>query len=185
MALSLLTIYGLEFYALHEVIEENEAYGVSKRIPITSIPEGLEKGASKIFCAHPHAIVRVTVEGKTLADLAYALLEEGFFTLAQWNKLVELDQPYWTGEELQPYDFVPESMLEISMALSKSENWKVLMDEFKIEFCMGVIGYTPFTGFQYIAGDNEDGLPPELEHLDGYIEPVHVVYKEDDDVKEI
>jgi hypothetical protein len=177
---SLLVCYGLQNYRLWEVIEEAEAHGISKRIPLTAIPEGMVQGASKIFAAHPHAIIKVLAPGKGLEDLAYALLEEGVLTQVQFSNLVDLEQPYWIGEELQPYDFVPESMLDIAMALSKSEHWRDLVKAFEIEFCMGIIGYSPFSGFQYVLGKNDEGLPPELAHLDGYLEPVRIEYVDDE-----
>lgn len=173
---SLLVCYGRQFYKLHELVWESKAHGISKRIPIKSIPEGLQKGVSKIFAAHPDAIIKVKADGKSLHDLAYDLYMDGFFSAVEWQNLVELTDPYWNGETLQPFDFVPACMLSVSMALSQSPKRDTLVGEYDVEFCMGIIGYSPFSGFQWVAGKDDEGLPEEIAHLDGYVEAVHVIY---------
>lgn len=184
---SLLMTVGEQFYKLHEFIDEAEVAGVSKRIPIKSIPEGLQKGISKIFCAHPRAIVKVTAEGKTLQDLAYSLLEEGFIPEEQWTELVELEAPFWTGEELNAYDPVPAAMLDITYALSKLEGRKLaeLEKELGLAYCMGIFGYSPFGGFQFVLGEDENDIPEGFEDVRtlaslGYVDPVRVKYFTDD-----
>lgn len=181
---SILVVYGRKHYKLQEMIEENEDIGVSKRLPSTAVPEGMQRGVSKILCAHPDAIVKVTAEGASLADLAYALLEEGTLTQVQWSRLVELDQPYWTGEELEPYDFVPGSMLDVAMALSRSPNRDKHVRTYGLEFCMGVAGYAPYSGVQLVMPDGKQDLPQEYKHLEplidtGEVEPVYVRYEND------
>ena len=194
---SLLMVAGRQHYKLHRFIDEAENYGVSKRISVQSIPEGLDQALSKIFIAHPRAIVKVTAEGKTLADLAYRLLEMGMLTQVQWAKLVDLELPYWAGEELRPFDPVPECMLDITYALSQVEDdeHRELVKEFSLEFCLGIIGWSPFQGFQLVLPHGKSELPPDLEEAighhvaSGYLEPVHVVYtteggQEEDEAEE-
>lgn len=183
---SILMCAGRQDYKLHEFVFEAKAQGVSKRIPVQSVPEGLKKGLSKIFIAHPDAILKVTAEEKTLHMLAFHLFDAGLFTHEQWTKLMDLDVPYWTGEELKSDDFVPESMLDISMAFSQlpDTDKRKLQEEYGIEFCMGIIGYSPFSGFDLVLNHDEDTLPDSFAHLegmieDGYVRPVHVEYKED------
>jgi len=153
-----------------------------------SIPLGMEKGLSKILCAHPDAIVKVTTEGKTLHDLAYTLLEEGFLTDEQWTKLVELDKPFWTGQELNPGDFVPAGMLDITEAFSRltDKRQAELTKELGLVFSMGVFGYAPFGGFEVVLRHDETELPKDLEDLQplvdmGYVDPIHVYHKDDDE----
>lgn len=183
---SLLMCVGEQYYKLFEFIDEAKAHGISKRIPVNTVPEGLEKGLSKIFVAHPKAIVKVTVEGKTLADLAYALLEAGVLSQEQWEALVDLEQPFWTGQELKSGDFVPERMLDITEAFSKldSQQARQLEKELGLQFCMGIFGFSPFGGFELVLKDNEEEIPEEFAHLEGLVEPVHVRYideEEDED----
>lgn len=180
---SILSCAGRKFYRLHEFIEEAEDDGISKRIPLGSIPEGLVPGRSKIFIAHPDAIVKVNAPEKTLRHLAWELVEAGVLTQVQYMKLVDLDNPYWTGEGLNSEDFVPECMLDITFALSilseqDLRGYNKLVREFELKFCMGVIGWSVLQGVQYIAKKDEDDLPPELQHYRGLVTPVRVTYTE-------
>lgn len=185
---SLLFCVGDEYYKLWEFIAEAEEIGASKRVALTAIPDGLVRGLSKMFFAHGQAIVKVTAPGKTLADLAYALLEEGIFTPVEWSKLTELDLPYWTGGELQAFDPVPECMLDITVALSKLKvkRLRELTETFGLQFCQGIIGYSPFNGFQVVLDKDEQTLPESLSVLaplvdTGYVEMVHVVYADEEE----
>lgn len=184
---SILMTVGRQFYKLYEYVDEARNDGVSKRIPVTAIPEGMIRGLSKILLAHPDAIVKVTADGKTLADLAYELYLLDLITREQWEELAANLQPFWTGEDLKAGDYVPEQMLTITYALSKvpDKQHSDLIDQFGLEFCMGIFGWSPFTGFQLVLpNDNNDELTDKLAHLQplidmGYVEPVHVVYEED------
>lgn len=179
--ISLLFCVGEDNYTLSEYIKEARDIGVSKRIPLTAIPQGLQKGLSKIFLAHPKAIVKVTAAGKTLRDLAYHLLTIGKIELQAWMDMTDILNAYWTGEELNPNDFVPKGMLDITYGLSEcsTRERNELIKEYGLEFCMGVFGYVPFSGMEYVCGKDEDELPEHLQHLEGYIEPVQVAYTKD------
>ncbi len=184
---SILMIAGRQYYKLWEYIEEAQDIGVSKRIPSKAIPEGMVPGLSKIFIAHPDAIVKVTAPDKTLEDLAHELFACETLTMAELAKLIDLDKPFWTGEELNPSDFVPESMLDISMALSKVEEpeYSHIVKEFGLQFCLGVVGYAHFEGIQVVLDKSEEDLPDDLEHLRplvefGYVQPVHVEYPDEE-----
>lgn len=178
---SLLMTVGRKYYKLYQYVDEAQNIGVSKRIPITAIPDGLVKGLSKIFLAHPDAIVKVTASDKTFADLAYALYEKDYLTAVQYQKIIEDVPAYWTGEELHPNDLVPERMLDVTYALSKvpGPEHMGLGETFGLEFCMGIFGYSYYSGIEYVCKPGEDELPAELAHLDGYVEPVHIMYNND------
>jgi len=185
---SLLFCVGEQFYRFHEFVDEAHRIGVSKRLPANSIPEGLVVGLSKIFVAHPKAIVKVTKPGATLMDLAYAMLEDGTLNYDQYEHMVGLEDPFWTGEELNAEDHVPESMFYVAYAFSKepAARQRQLIEEFGLQFCMGIFGFGPFGGFQVVLNKNDEELPENLQHLShlvesGYVEPVHVVYQDGDD----
>jgi hypothetical protein len=106
----------------------------------------------------------------------------------EWSKLAELDLPYWTGGELQAFDPVPESMLDIAVALSKlkAKRLRELTETFGLQFCQGIIGYSPFNGFQVVLDKEEQTLPEALSELaplvdTGYVEMVHVVYADEEE----
>jgi hypothetical protein len=176
---SVLMCVGRKYYKLYQIINEAYNAGVSKRIPANTIPEGLEVGVSKIFLAHPDAIVKVNKPGCILQDLAYDLVQLEAMTQTQFMKLVDVEKPYWTGHELNAEDFVPECMLDVAIALSTlpDEDHQKMVEKYNLEFCMGIFGFSFFGGFQYVCRPNEDELPVELSHLEGYVEPVHVVYE--------
>jgi hypothetical protein len=187
-ATSVLVCVGKQYYKLHEMIEEYTRYGVSKRIPLQSIPEGLERGLSRIFVAHPDAIVKVTTDGKDLYDLAYVLYDAGLLVPDDWAKLVDLRMSYWTGQELNANDPVPLAMLVVTDAFSRADSslQKELTETFGLVFCMGVVGWTSFEGFELVVEDGKETLPDgldEFKHMidSGYITPVHVEYPEEED----
>lgn len=178
---SILMWVGEENYTLDEYIKEAQAMGVSKRVPITGVPTGLVQGVSKVFLAHPKAIIR-TRKGH-YGDLAFTLKQMGYLSDSDWEKLIDLEKPYWQYEVLQPFDFVPDGMLIVASAISRTnkDDFQEIVGAFDPEFCPGVIGYSPFGGFQYVLKPGETDLPQELSHLSGYVEPVIVKYAEDEE----
>lgn len=164
---SLLVCVGEKYYKLHQVINEYKRLGVSKRIAATSIPEGLQEGVSKVFVAHPRAIVNVS-DPKTLRELADFLY--------QWHYVGMMGDP------------LEEHMLSIAYALSElSEKepgvYANAESTFGLTYQMGIIGYAPFSGFQLVLKESETDLPTELDHMRplvdaGVLELVHVVYEE-------
>lgn len=172
---SVLMTVGRQYYTLAGFIDEAKEMGVSKRIPTTSIPEGLVPGMSKIFIAHPDAIVKVTAKGKRLADLVRVVLGETY---------VSPDYaPYWEQEDIQPNEVVPDHMLSITYAFSKlpAEERAKLTVEYGLDFHMGVIGYTYFEGVQFVMPEGAEDLPKDAKHIQplidsGYVQPVHIVY---------
>jgi hypothetical protein len=182
---SLLMCVGRQHYSLAEFVEEAESHGLSKRIPVNSIPEGLVPGLSKIFVAHPDAIVKVRVSDRTLIGLACELVDLGTLSQEKFADLVDMEKPFWTGQELHADDFVPAGMLDITLALSKTsdEDRARLIHDYDLEFVMGVFGWSLFSGFQLVLPKGEGSLPQDLDHLDplvdsGYVEMVHMEYDE-------
>lgn len=180
---SLLMCVGEQYYKLHEFVDEAEVMGISKRIPLKGIPQGLVKYKSKFFVAHPKAILKVTAEGKTLQGLAFDLLTLGVLPDEQWHDMVDLEQPYWTGAELDSQEILPGCMYNIAYAFSKLDDKmsRRLVEEYGIEFCMGIFGYALFTGFELVLDRNENEVPSDMEDIkdlveSGYVEMVHVDY---------
>lgn len=192
---SIIMFAGEDNYTLASFIDEAESQGVSKRIPVTSIPQGLVPAVSKIFIAHPKAIIQVGAEAYTLEDLAYRLLEMGYLTGQQWANLVEIDMPKgaWQKVHLQPFDPVPACMLDIAYAfsLASAAEQRELTGEFSLTFDPGVVGFSHLTALEYVLPMGVDQLPdntnPELAQAidSGYVTPVHVIYPDDDDEDEV
>jgi hypothetical protein len=185
---SILVCYGLEHYSnLAATINECRDQGISRKIPTTAIPQGMVSGMSKIFCAHPKAIMRVTKEGKSLSDVAYALFELEAMSEAAYIKWTSLTEPFWTGAELKSSDFVPDNMLDLtySFALLTDAEQKELVKEYGIEWCQGIFGYGIYDRVEFVLDDGETGLPDEYKHLEGLVTPVHVVYKDDSNDEDV
>jgi hypothetical protein len=180
---SVLMCVGSDPYKLHKMISEYSAWGVSKRIPSTAIPEGLVPYKSKIFVAHEHAILRVRNSRCTLVDLAVMLEWEGLLSAGQnWAELLEIDTRFWQGDALGSAEFVPGAMLNLAIALDSAEPdlRRKIIKEFDIEFCMGVVGFSYIERVEYICKPGEEELPEELAHLEGYVTPVRVVKTDDE-----
>jgi len=190
MTASLLFCVGEEHYGLDEFIVEAQRMGVSKRIPLTYIPDGLVPYESHVLLAHPQAIVRVTAEGRDLVDLAYALLEMDTIVADDIMALMDVEKEKihgWTGDNLKAEDYVPLPMLTISRAISTLPTFfkTKLEKEYGIEYMMGVFGFAPFGRIEFVLPDGVDTLPEEHKDIQAYIDagivtPVHVTYMEDD-----
>jgi len=146
---------GEEHYTVSSFIREAEKMGVSKRIPRTTIPEGIISGQSRILIKHRKAIVQGELE--ELPSVLYSCYGAPLFNL-------------------------PDDMLHLvtfleDMHEEDHENWAYLVDEFSLTWMPGVIGYGYITGVQYIAHDHEEGLPEDLQHLDYLIEPVRLEHE--------
>jgi hypothetical protein len=152
---------GEEHYTVSSFIEEARTMGVSKRIPATAVPEGIVPGRSRILIKHRRAIVHSNSEEYTLHDLVehISILRDG------------------------PMYDVRDDMLQIVMMLERFEEvdhdfWMQLVSEYDLYWTPGVIGYSYITSIQYVAHDHEEGLPEEMAHLEGYVEPVRIEYED-------
>lgn len=175
---SVLMCVGKSFYSLHDMVEEYRDMGISKRIPITSIPDGLVPMKSKLFVAHPDAIIRVTVDGKTLMDLALDLVDEGLLTSDELYEITMMEQDFWFSDELKAEDEVPTPMLTLAIAYSRSQFQAHYIGAYGVETCMGIVGYAYLDRIEYVVRDGEEELPEDLSHLDGEIELVSYDYED-------
>lgn len=179
---SALSWVGEDNYTFAQAVDESMSMGVSRRINLKGIPEGFVPGVSKIFLAHPKAIIRVA--RGNLWELLYDLMLLGYISAQVWEDLVDNEYedklPYPT--KLEPYDFVPKDVGLAAYYVSKvtPAEYKHLDDKYKFTFSPGVFGYAPFGEFQYVLKPGESDLPKELQHLEGYVEPVMISYDEGD-----
>jgi hypothetical protein len=144
---------GREYYTVSSFIEEAERLGVSKRIPHTAIPEGIVPGLSRLFLKHLDACIEIGKYGTEALALELGLNSDQDML----DFVIALDH-------LKEEDF---------------SSWKEIIYRYQITFHPGVFGYCYITGLQYIAKDNEEGLPEDLVAFEGYIEPVRLGDKEE------
>ena len=157
---------GEEHYTVSFFIEEADRMGVSKRIPRTAIPEGIVPGQSRILIKHRQAIVQ--------SDR----LDELFLTISYLYNISEFSLSDASLKELG----IPDTMLKMVMFLENLQEqdytvWQSLVEDYNLTWTSGVIGYSYITSIQYIAYDDEEELPEDLQHLEGYIEPVRIEYE--------
>lgn len=148
---------GEEHYTVSSFIDEAKRMGVSKRIPQNSIPHGIVPGQSRIFIKHRKAMVYGELEGLS----------------------IELSHNFHIITDLG----IDDNMLELVMILEQiheqnPEYWNELVEEYDLTWAPGVIGYSYITGLQYVAQDNEEGLPEELAHMEHLVEPVRIEYED-------
>lgn len=175
---SILMCVGKSFYELHEMVEEYQDMGISKRLPITSIPDGLIPYKSKLFVAHPDAIIRVTVDGKTLLDLALDLADEELLTADEVYEITMMEEDFWFSDDLNSEDPIPEPMLTLALAYSRSQHKAHYIGAYGVETCMGVVGYAYMDRLEYVVRDGEETLPEELAHLDDELELTSYTYED-------
>lgn len=175
MTVSILMCIGEDNYSLADIIDEAKEQGLSKRIPITNIPKGIERGISKLLVAHPKAILKVCDPKFTIEDLIVELFDNDY--VSEYLIMAFSDaSTYWEYDKFEASDYVPAGMLKLayhfSMLPTKMQD--ELIKKYDIRFCMGVIGYAPITNIQYVLKPGETDLPNEIAHLDGYVQPVQV-----------
>lgn len=183
---SALSWVGEDNYTFAQAVDECMSMGVSRRINLKGIPEGFVPGVSKIFLVHPKAIIRVAFG--SLWELLYDLMLLGYISTRAWEDLIanEYEDKLPYTARLEPYDFVPKDAGLAAYYVSKvtPAEYKYLDDKYKFTFSPGVFGYAPFGEFQYVLKPGESDLPKELQHLEGYVEPVKVLYDDDEDNNE-
>ena len=169
---------GEDNYSVADATHEYERIGFSKRLPINSIPDGIEPGISRFFAAHRKAIIRVTTEGKTLSDLVDRMFVLNL--LGETRGIVEVED-WHPPEELMPGDLVPEGMLRLVIAYEQAGTkiQVALQKEFGIKRTPGIIGWTFIGNLRYVCKEGEEELPEKLQHIPN-LEAVRVVYQEED-----
>lgn len=189
---SLLVYVGAEHYTVGDVLREYATDGVSKRIPLNGVIDGLIPGQSLILVAHPKAILKVTAPGLTLFNLAGDLFDDdalpGITTLDELYALADdLNTEFWSYSALEPDDFIPENMLFLASALGDYPGKSKLEDKYSIVYCGGIIGYSYFTGYQLVVPNGKEELPALWQDKlggmidSGTVELVHVNYVEDEE----
>jgi hypothetical protein len=176
---SVIMVVGKKYYEFHEAIYEYREIGISKRIGKKNIPEGLVPFKSKLFVAHPDAIVLVGNENYGLVDLAMDLCNESLFSAMKLEDIGMLEMDMGKIHDLKAEDPVPDAMLYLAEAYSRSENRAALQSNYEIETKMGVFGYAYLQRIEYVVRPGETEVPEDLAHLD--IVPVHYEYEDEND----
>lgn len=171
---------GQDNYSVADATHEYERMGFSKRLPLSSIPEGILPGVSRFFAAHMKAIIHVTTEGKTLKDLVDRMWELNL--LGETKGIVEIIEGWDPPEELMPNDMVPEGMLALVIAYEEApgKDRAALHREFGIKRTPGIFGWSYIANLRYICKEDEDELPEDLQNI-AFLEPVKVVYEDKED----
>jgi len=188
--ISLVMCVGRE-YKLFALLDEYGRWGASKRIPVTNadLLGKIEFGKSRLFIAHPDAIVKVTDPQRTLLGLVIELCVQGYMSetrlLEDTTAFLDFD---WENMKPQPGDEVPAPMLVVSCALSRlssfnKEAYDMLVAKYKLKFLRGIVGWSYITRAEYVLPEGVTDVPDEHAHLlpfmeDGTITPVHVEYIE-------
>jgi hypothetical protein len=171
-----------EVYTVPEYIKEAKQWGVSKRIPLDGIPNGIIPNVSRIFLWHSEVIPLIRAEGKTLGSLALKLLEMGLLDLTAIIEY-EFDCPWSTSEGyLLPDGYVPPHILRITCIIQAQEPAvrREIEKEFQIEWQGGIFLWSYLGKPQYTVG--KDGVVPD-EVADKYgdsIDYVQISYDEDE-----
>ena len=181
-AIDILMYVGGDNYTVPAYLSEAKQWGVSKRIPSGSIPDGLIPGVSRIFLWHNEAIPLVRAEGKTMRDLTDLLVEKNLLD-EQTATILELREPWKPEEHLLPSSYVPPHVLRLTCIIQLQEPHvrREIEKALEIEWQGGVIMWSYLGKPQYIVG--KDGkVPTEIAQKYGDIlEYVQVEYQEDDD----
>lgn len=163
-----LMMVGKEHYTVPQFISEAKTWGVSKRIPVTSLPEGLVPGISRLILWHPQAIPVIGAAGKTLRDLACALIEQGCLAQAMVKEIME-DGPTNTGTlELTCAFWRAQKEIQETITLALDLTWQG-----------GVFGYTYLQDPRVVLPKGIEDLPEKLKHLEGKVSLIHVAYEEE------
>lgn len=167
---------GLE-YSVPQYLVEAEEMGASKRISLTSIPDRLVPGVSKLFLWHSHAIPMVTADGLTMVDLVVDLQERGILDGELDPEEFEWNPTDW----LLPADFVPPGMLEVTCAIQRDRKIRQeIEDQYRIKWQGGVICFTILGKLRYILKADETDLPDHLQPYRHLIDAVRVVRVDDE-----
>lgn len=149
--------------------------GLSKRIAINNVPQGIEPGKSRLFLIHPKAGLAVDPP-HTLAELREDLAKVPHERVETW--LVDWERnPAWVVRQIMALKVPPalpfkarhdqvESILQATLILQR----------FGARLVPAIFGFVYLTGMQYVCKEGETDLPDGLQGKG--IEPVRVVYDE-------
>ena len=154
----LLMWVGAKYYPTpYHMVKEVQEQGLSKRLPLNTLPENVTPGISRIFLAHPRG--RLTIGTDDMGGLweeLQALLEESA-GLAGFNEAIS---------------FLPERVRWIQAPSLIGALWTVrdkgfksrlqaLLSRYEAALCPGVFAYAYYTGMSYTLDEGED-LPQHL-----------------------
>lgn len=158
-AIDLLMHVGSDNYTVPRYLREAKEWGVSKRIPGNSIPEGIVPGVSRLFLWHSEVIPLVRAEEKNLQDVALWLVKLGVLSEEKYH-VFEFDRPWHPEEILLPSSFVPPFILKLTCMIQDLEldKRRELEREFKIEWQGAIFSWTYIAKPQFVT--NKQGEAP-------------------------
>jgi hypothetical protein len=159
---------GEEHYTVSSFIEEAKRMGVSKRIPRTAIPENIILGQSRILIKHRQAIVHSE------------RLDELFLTISHVYNIPEFALTDKSRKGLN----IPDTMLRMVLFLEELKvadpvTWEKFVEVYGLTWSPGVIGYSYITNIQYVAYDDEEELPEDLQNIEN-VEIVRIKYADEE-----
>jgi hypothetical protein len=165
-----LMMVGKEHYTVPQFIAEAKEWGVSKRIPINSIPEGLVPNLSRLFLWHPQAIPVINAPGRTYQDLAELLIQNG---------CIARDA---IPEEILEGDPSNKGMIDLTCAFWSAEKdvQGDITAALDLTWQGGVFGYTSLQNPRVVLPDGVEELPENMKHLEGKVQLIHVKYQEEE-----
>jgi hypothetical protein len=173
-AIDLILHVGKDNYTVPGYIREAREWGVSKRIPGKSIPEGIVPGVSRLFLWHDEVIPIVEAPGKTLKGVVdFLITNGGIFAAAAETDLAE---PWRPEELLLPADYVPPNVLTVTMAIQDSPRRAEIERTFDIRWQGGVFCWTYLGKIQCVLANDVEELPDEAKALGDAVEGVHIEY---------
>jgi len=153
--------------------DEADRDGVSKRVSRKSIPE-IVPGETRLVLIHPRAIVKVTVEGMDLYDLAWELVCEHGAAI-EYDADQEVDD-YITANLITEGQSTS-GLTDLLRRAGKAKDLKRLEEKYGIEYHAGVFGYAWLTAVHYVLKAGESEPPSDLENVTG-IKAVRMDYSD-------
>lgn len=174
----LLMQVGADNYTIPQFEAEARRDGVSKRIAITSVPEGIVPGVSRLFLWHPQAI---PLTSKGYLALVNSLVGDGLLDQDVYDNLTEEEESWCPSDYLLPDDFVPARVLEVTRALHNAPpKVRASYEEFfEINWQGGVFMYTILGNLEYVVRKGETDVPDDVARLGNIVKAVRVRYVND------
>jgi hypothetical protein len=165
-------------YTVPAYIREAREWGVSKRIPANSIPEGIVPNVSRLFLWHTEVIPMIRAAGKTMADLAEKLVGMGWLGADQ-VLLYDLDEPWSPAEQLLPDSYVPPDILVLTNVIQEQEPAirREIEKEFGIEWQGAVFCWTYLSKPQLVVPNGQEVTDGVIDQFGPDIDYVTVRYQ--------
>lgn len=114
-----------------------------------------------------------------------ALIATGALPTASREGYPQLQDEWHPADELLPTSYVPAGILQVTCALQDLPKEQYIDYEkfFGIEWQPGIICYAYLQEIHYVCKKNEEELPEQYKHLQGYAVPVRVTYVDSSDQK--